>query len=272
MPGVFVGTIDLVDVDQISLGGTNIVQVYVGPTLIWPPGVGGFTPLDFPELTSWATAKDLTGQTDGTDVTVWEDKSGNNFDWVQRAAETLPTKETRNTFPALQFVTTNSQIMENGTASRQDLIGVDANGLSVIVAELASDPPIGSGNYFESWATFSDGWWHMGARDVSGNQWEGALWDVSPTSLLISATIQERAIIMLRKINDNEVFFSVNGGTEVEATTLLSTTSEIPTIGGYSTTAYLDGWIYELVTSTSNGTVQERTDLIDYLKSEWGIT
>ena len=172
----------------------------------------------------------------------------------------------------MQFVNANSQILQADTASRADLIGTSANGLSVVVVEIAGNPPIGSGNYFESWAIFSDGWWHMGARDVSGNKWEGALWDVSPTSALIDATVTERSIIMLRKINDDEVFFSLNGGTEVEISTLLSTTDDVVTIGGYSTTAYLDGWIYELVTSDVNGTAQDRTDLIDYLKSEWGIT
>jgi hypothetical protein len=35
--------------------------------------------------------------------------------------------------------------------------------------------------------------------------------------------------------------------------------------------AYFDGYIYEMVMSTSNGTSADRARLLAYLKSRWGV-
>ncbi len=244
-------------------------NVVINPFQFW-------NPTKFPSLTGWWTAKDLASASDGTDVSTWADKSGNSRDWGQESTFALPSKETRNSFPVVQFAESNSERMTNSGVTTGTLIG--SGGLSAIVCELASAPPSG-GDYWLGYAFLTDanGNWHMGARDISGtDNWEGAIWDGNADTQNINPlSINTRVVLMLR-LSGTTMSFSLNGGTEVTATSNgPQTTTDDMYLGSQTNgngTPYLDGWIYETVTSTANGTAADRGQLIDYLKREWSIT
>lgn len=99
MPGTFVGTIELTDVGDIKIAGTDIQAVFVGGTQVFPTGGGGgWLPTDLGALLRfWHDAADTGTITDvgAGETSQIDDKGANGHDLVQGSSAQRPTTGTR---------------------------------------------------------------------------------------------------------------------------------------------------------------------------------
>lgn len=227
-----------------------------------------WTPLDFPSLTGWWDANDLSGQADGTDVTSWPDKSGAARHMVQRGANNLPSKETTSTYINVKFTRASSESL-GISATLATMIG--NTGYAAIVAEFATAAlatAFGDVN-----AAGTDGGYFTIFVAGTPTNWQVVIFDTASRSRSFATTTNTKALITMRRDSGGTLYGSLNGAAETStASAAASVQTNAMAMGATQTGAnWFDGRIYEAVCSTSNGTATDQALMIDYLKAKWGI-
>jgi hypothetical protein len=229
-------------------------------------------PLSLPTLTGWWDATDLIGLPNGT-ASGLSDKSGNGYHFVQSGGANMPSKETRNSFPALYFDASNSEKLAS-SASLADLLTVSTAFIAVVV-ELNGLPSVTTfpaslvGNVIIG---DNDGWQALTVSTAAGIPYytAGAFLGGGTWSAWARAKTGARQLVIFKR-DASRIRLSVDGGSEYvdqhsgttgSSTMMLGHTS----FGG----AYLNGWIYEIVTAPSM-TVAEEETLITYLLAKWDM-
>lgn len=123
MPGVFIGSTELTAVGDIKIGGTDVQEVYVGATKVFPSGAPPFTPPDIAGLQFWFDASDASTITETLGVIdEWRDKSTFSRDVANTNAAEKPQKTTDGGFDSVFFEqdrlenTSISMTLSDGTA------------------------------------------------------------------------------------------------------------------------------------------------------------
>ena len=236
---------------------------------------GSWAPTQFPGITGWGDANDLSGQSDGTDVTTWTNRTGASGDWDQRASGNLPDKETVNGYLAVDYLASNSESMDNAT-TLATMIG--DTGLCAVVLELTGTPSSSAGDFYNNNAVIADasGYWAIAGVNDSGTTpgVRFGIYDGASKNRFVAATTGARHVALMYRTSGSVLTASVDGGTE---TTLSSVGAPQVQTGvmrlgvNYTLGTYFNGKIYEIVTSTQNGASGDRDKLLSYLINKWGI-
>lgn len=238
-----------------------------------------WTPAEFPSLTGWWDSDDLSDQGDGTDVTTWADKSGNSRDWVQRSGpQPYPDKEPDDGHAVVDFLESNAEALAQAT-TLATVIG--DTGLVAVVAEMTGSPSTGVVGFYVSNGVFVDsgGYYAVAAHTDTGTpKWVFGIYDGADKVISLTATAGQRQLLLMYRTADPDgnLTASVDGGTE---STLAAGAPQVQSAGmaigqsyNVASPACFNGKICEIVTSTGNGTSDDRVALIAYLKAKWGIT
>ena len=228
-----------------------------------------WSPTDFPGLSSWVSAKDLSGLGDGADVTSWANKVGGADAFVTAIAP--PSKQTVAGDHAVLFDRATGENLITTADTIADLLG------SVfLIAAVAH--PVGAftagPNPWDSDALVSDtdGYVQLGGR---GANWEFWVWDGDAVTVAAAATLGQRVVLMAWRDTGGNLNLELDG---VAATPAAQgppqVTSTLMQLGGQYDSApnpFFDGYLFEVVMATSAGSAGDRASLLAYLQGEWGL-
>ncbi|MGI9487102.1 MAG: hypothetical protein ACR2RF_14740 [Geminicoccaceae bacterium] len=265
MAGVFVGTIELTDVGDIKIGGTDVQAVYVGGTKIWPPtGGGGFLPTDLANLEDWFDADDAGTITEtGGEVSAWGNK-GAQPDVAQGTAANQPNVDTLGGLNTI-FFDASDALFSSGrtqTVSPQTTFGVVSASLVSATGYIISQDALDV--YVRQ--TIDNVVVHH--TDISGGDADMTVIDgLNPvdTPVAFIARVQDSTTAVI-EMDD--------GTTETDAAvgTLQASISAF-IIGSRTTTGVngFNGHMMELGTYSQRLSDSDKDDLMNYLKTKWSL-
>jgi hypothetical protein len=242
----------------------------------WPSGT--WTPADLTNLYTWHDASDSSTITlSGAQVIEWADKSGNGISATTGAGPLGPTVAAadQNGLDALAF--SGSQFLRNGTAWS----GVGLSDFSVAVLARYTGIINTTQRGVCAIGTFnSNGYFYATVRsDVSNNvvvftSSNSASSDPcarTPQDLYSSNDIL--SVIAHRTASEMGAIINGSEGAGATQPTLQSNfVNGYFFVGGYYDTAYLwIGKIYEIITTKAAMTSAEKTNLLAYWTTKWGL-
>ena len=237
--------------------------------LAWKWGISSsFQPTSISGLSLWLDAADSTTLTlSGSNVTQWRDKSGNGRDVSQNTVSFQPTySNTR-----VNFVSTSSQRLETttpiGITSTFTLFGVGLHTNSATngrIFEIRGTPNIVGGMDFGSRIVFA------------GNSTDTRFANSIGTSTAQSiGTVIRAASSAQYAFNGATLSTMGNPGTAAISPnrTVVGCACDPGTDGtGATYTAFLNGYVNEVIVYNSNLSDSDRQQVEDYLSRKWNVT
>ncbi len=226
------------------------------------PATTSFNPRQISNCALWLDAADRYSLTlSGSNVSQWNDKSGNGFNLSQATAGNQPTYSNG----VVNFLASSSNFMTNSSAN-----GFGATATVFCVLRFASQSnmrgfSIGNGNTYIAVDSFNAGAFYNSTSGyyASSNQ--------------IVSTTGNRHARMVQRNGASIPRYSINGGTITNmetADSVISSTTHI-TVGtgggGFATNFFTTGHIAEIIAYTSYLSDSQIRDLEGYLASKWGI-
>lgn len=263
MPGVFVGSTEITAVGKIKAGGTDVQEIYVGATKIWPPGGGGVIPSDIPNLVYWLDADDAATITENPAgiVETWADKSVNGWDVTQATESRRPAKSTDGGLNSVLFDGANDVLVATGiTIPAYTQLYWYVVARSITVADL------------ETYISFGTDLNNSIINNVAGIEFRQAFPAFTNCPITMDATTKWWARATYNS-GVESVFTDNLGNTNTDsAVSPLNTDTQI-TVGDRKTTVSspLHAHIHEIVIYDRILTSQEDDDLIAYLEAKWGF-
>jgi hypothetical protein len=248
---------------------------------------GGFTPLDLPNLFSWHDASDSsTITTSDSNVTLWEDKSGNGIDLADGPIELGPTVATadQNGLDSLVFGVGDRSTMTNITA--WDDVGATDITVAVLCRPTSIDTT-GRGVVFIGEVATSGDMHILFDTDVTNNMkvytdiqggGGGASQTVTPVSS-ISANDPVSVILTRSATDAGAIINGVAGNESFEPNSqLVIGTAALNNDGRFGVgwqTSESDnfiGKVYEVITCKGVISESDKTNLTSYWQNKWGIS
>ena len=269
------------------------------PAKCHAPGViraPSWTPAQFPSLTGWWSMKRSPGlPAVGADITSWQDMSGAARHLLQRtvpSAQPMPSHVIRNTYPAMEFNGTNELFgagpAQSGNLPLSTMVGATGatnTGLQAVVFELNGNPSgtAAAALYYNNNLLFGDEgqYFTVTAATVSGSPGVyAAIWDGAAKARFIACTTGTRHAVIMRHTSSggspaSQLQSWLDGVAQTDLASGGPQSGVNPWEVGHDSSAsgkpFFSGWVYEALTSTANGSAGDITNLITYLKAEWGI-
>jgi hypothetical protein len=214
------------------------------------------------QLALWLDADDASSFTfsSGSEVSQWNDKSGNSRHWTQSTVGNQPTRTSSaiNGRAAVDFVAANSDYLLNSSQFAGSFTASELYIVMDLVAEVDQGIwNIGGGGETQ-WYTFSgDIYENFGstARKNTGNP---------------SATLTTPHIYNVRSASG--VFSTHINGTQhyTTATNSVGWLADTYWLARNASNFYMNGYIAEVIWTNATLSAGDRTSTFDYLKNKWG--
>jgi len=256
-----------------KIGSTNIVYHYIGNTLVpkvykGSNAIFGFTPLDISGLQLWLDADDSETITlNGSTVSQWDDKSGNDYHCVQGVASNQPTYATaaqngRNVVRLdgiNDYMQNSTNTIVGGSNSRTVFVAcknTDASGITYPFA-------LATRNYSSAGELFLISS-EVGVRVSFGS----IVWS---TSLYSSAGI---ITVQTNGTDVNQLLGWLNGSSlSVSSSSTRTLSTQVGYMVGDSVTSSTwSGDVMEILVYNSNLSTSNRESVESYLSGKWGIS
>ncbi len=269
MPGVFIGSTEITDVGKIKVGNTDVQEIYVGATKIWPPDTGAINdPSDIPGLQFWYDASDASTFTlNGSTVDEWRDKSSFARHMSTTQEFEKPIRTTDGGLDSVFFDSAGNQRLYNDTAD----ISVTSLTVYTVLRVLTTDD--------------IRAWWGM-RRDSGAQAYLGTRINGNEARFNISDMGGDPFIVrdyantfwLRGEINENvSIRVTDNDGVTDIATALNGSflpLQENVIIGGRSNAGVPAGvtcHVHEIFAHDSILTPEQQTAMENYVNQKWGF-
>lgn len=254
---------------KLYLGSIEVTKAYLGASEIYssaaPPAA--WTPADLgASLALWLDADDASTITlNGSDVSQWDDKSGNGRNATQAVAASQPTYAATgfNSKPTLQF---------DGTSDfmRADAAAVAIGSQAFTLMSAARFPTAG---FLFSLRESAGGTTRGYIQRANANELNSAWGDPSVSPPVLSVVDSTNNILGAQKRTGGVVESFANGVGGGTATASFSAPFAVLALGAFSTTItnnWSNSWFSEIVIATGTMTTADRQKLEGYLAWKWG--
>ena len=244
----------------LRVGASEVTAAYLGSNLVYSSAPEFWEPSQLAELAFWLDADDASTITlNGSTVSQWDDKSGNNRNASQTTATAQPTNPIDiNNRRVIQFDGVND-FFSVGEFTTSATVFILANKGQSTSPQLSGADP---GSFVPTWNVNAE---RLEYRSVSTQNILTELGGGSTTEYAFGC-------VQLDTAND-EVKLNIFGGTVTTSSqTVGSSDLKINTIGRdfAGASQFTDGAVAEIITSSDLISIEDRQNVEGYLAWKWG--